>query len=92
MLCVHVRVISNQTKFFVLKFGDNYPSSNRDTVQNVILQGPDFTYEYTRTLTVRKHACKVSLKSYFQFFQYGIAIVDQKVAGGKKKEYRGETL
>ena len=65
-------------------------------VQNVILQGCDLERSRSSVkvskFSIRplsptyKYTCEVSLKSYCQFFSYGLSIVDRKVAGRKKKD------
>ena len=69
--------------------------------QNAILKGYDL--EKSRSSVKVKNLMRplpftrtreLSLKSYCQFFWYGRASVDQKVAGGKKEERKsiGEKL
>ena len=85
--------------YSVFKFGDNLSNRNRDMAQNVISQGCDL--ERSRSLVkvkkfsirllslIHKYTCEASSKSYCQFYHYGIAIVDQKVARRKKTERKG---
>ena len=87
---------SPDPSYSVLKFGDKVYSRNRDMAQNVILQGCDLErsrssvkvnkFSIKSLSPTHKYTCEVSLKSYNQFFSYGLSIVDRKVARRKTKK------
>ena len=65
--------------------------------QNVSSQGCDLRRSRYASVKVNKfsiqpppptnkYTCEVSLKSYCQFFSYGLSIVGRKVASRKKKD------
>ena len=70
-------------KNMILQVCDLEKSRSSVKVNKFSIRPPSLTHKYM---------CEVSLKSYRQFFSYGLLIIDRKVARRKKTEYDGNTL